>query len=194
MNRSRKVLMSLLIVSAVGSVVALGAFSAFSATTSNDSNNFTAGTVSIADNDASSFMYSLTNQKPGVVTDKCIKVTYGGSLDADVKLYASAVGAGGQYVDLTVTPGTESIPGVFPSCATFVADAGPDLYAGTLKSFADTYTGWATGLVDNPGTVATKWATSNSVVYRFRVSVQDTNAAQGATSGLHSFTWEARNQ
>jgi hypothetical protein len=26
------------------------------------------------------------------------------------------------------------------------------------------------------------------------LSVQDDNAAQGASSGLHTFTWEARNQ
>jgi hypothetical protein len=42
--------------------------------------------------------------------------------------------------------------------------------------------------------VAVALATGDSVVYRFSTSVQDVNLAQGATTGAHSFTWEARNQ
>jgi len=38
------------------------------------------------------------------------------------------------------------------------------------------------------------WAEDDTLVYRFTLSVQDDNAAQGASSGLHTFTWEARNQ
>ena len=192
MHTTRKVLLSLLVVGAIGSVVALGAFSAFSSTTSNDNNNFTAGTVTIADNDAGSALYALTNQKPGVTTDRCIKVTYGGSLDADVKLYGSAIaGVGSNLINLTVAPGTVSGAPAFPSCTGFTADAGAPLYNGGASGFPTSY---ATGIADNPGTVATKWATGDSVVYRFSTSVQDVNGAQGATTGTHSFTWEARNQ
>jgi len=191
-HTSRKVLLSLLVVGAIGSVVALGAFSAFSSTTSNDNNNFTAGTVTIADNDAGAALYVLTNQKPGVTTDRCIKVTYSGSLDSDVKLYSSAIaGVGSNLINLTVTPGTQGGAPAFPSCTGFVADAGAPLYNGVASGFPTTYAG---GIADNPGTVATKWATGDSVVYRFSTSVQDVNGAQGATTGTHSFTWEARNQ
>ena len=190
MHTSRKVLLSLLVVGAIGSVVALGAFSAFSSTTSNDNNNFTAGTVTIADNDANAALYTLTNQKPGVTTDRCIKVTYGGSLDSDVKLYSTTVGGlGANLINLTVTAGTGTI--TFPSCTGFTPDAGAPLYSGVASGFPTSY---ATGISDFPGTVATKWATGDSVVYRFSTSVQDTNAAQAATTGTHSFTWEARNQ
>ncbi len=192
MHKSRKVLLSLLVVGAIGSVVALGAFSAFSSTTSNPGNTFTAGTVTIGDNDANAALYTLTNQKPGVTTDRCIRVTYTGSLDADVKLYSSAIaGVGANYVNLTVTPGTQGGAPVFPSCTGFTADAGPALYNGVASGFPTTY---GTGIADNPGTVATKWATGDSVVYRFSTSVQDNNLAQGATTGTHSFTWEAQNQ
>jgi predicted ribosomally synthesized peptide with SipW-like signal peptide len=191
-HTSRKVLLSLLVVGAIGSVVALGAFSAFSSTTSNDNNNFTAGTVALADNDANAALYTLTNQKPGVTTDRCIKVTYSGSLDSDVKLYSSAIaGTGSNLINLTVTPGTQGGAPAFPSCTGFVADAGAPLYNSVASGFPTTY---ATGIADNPGTVATKWATGDSVVYRFSTSVQDVNGAQGATTGTHSFTWEARNQ
>ena len=52
---------------------------------------------------------------------------------------------------------------------------------------------FANGLTDNP-LAATKWQTNDAVTYRFRVSVQDNNSAQGASTGTHSFTWEAQNQ
>lgn len=168
----------------------LATFGAFSSTTSNPGNSFAAGTVAIADNDGGTALYNLSNQKPGVSTDRCIKVTYTGSLDSSVKIYASPVTAGGQYVDLAVTSGT----GTQANCTDFTADASnSSVYAGTLKNFADTYSSFANGLTDNP-LVATKWQTNDAVTYRFRVSVQDNNSAQGATTGTHSFTWEAQNQ
>jgi hypothetical protein len=177
---------------ALAAIVAgtLATFGAFSSTTTNPGNSFTAGSVSIGDNDGGTALYNLSNQKPGVLTDKCVRVTYTGTLDSIVHLYASAVTAGGQYVDLAITSGT----GTQANCADFAADAsGSGVYTGTLKNFADTYTSFATGLADNP-LVATKWVTNDAVTYRFRVSVQDNNAAQGATTGTHSFTWETQNQ
>jgi len=168
----------------------LATFGAFSSTTTNPGNSFAAGTVTIGDNDGGSALYNLSNQKPGVQTDKCVKVTYTGSLDSTVKLYASAVTAGGAFVDLAITSGT----GTNAACSDFVADAtGSSVYTGTLKNFADTYTSFATGLADNP-LATTKWQLNDAVTYRFRVSVQDNNSAQGATTGTHSFTWEAQNQ
>jgi hypothetical protein len=168
----------------------LATFGAFSSTTSNPGNSFAAGTVTIGDNDGGTALYNLSNQKPAATTEKCIKVTYTGSLDSSVKLYSSAVTAGGQYVDLAVTSGT----GTQQDCTDFAADASNSgVYSGTLKNFADTYTSYATGLADNP-LAATKWQTNDAVTYRFRVTLQDTNSAQGATTGTHSFTWETQNQ
>lgn len=195
MNTPRKILLSLVVVGALGATVGLGAFSAFSSTTANDNNSFAAGTVAISDNDAGGFLYQVTNQKPGVDTDRCINVTYTGSLDSDVRLYSTTsipLAGPGQYVNLTVTPGTIASP-TFPSCAGFTADAGGDLYSGTLAGFATTYNSFGTGLADYPG-AGTKWVTNDSVVYRVRVSVQDSNAAQGAAVAAHNFTWEAQNQ
>lgn len=198
MRRARQLLLSVLIVGMVG-LATFATFSAFSSTTENAGNSFAAGTVYISDNDAGSAMYSLTNQKPGTTTSKCIKVTYSGSLDADVKLYTtSTIGSVGQYVNLTITPGTQ-VTSVFPDCTGFVADATGALYSGTLAGFASTHGSYAAGLADFPGTLATKWVTNDSVVYRFDVSVQDNNAANGGSSGSlstgsHTFTWEARNQ
>ena len=118
-------------------------------------------------------------------------MTYGGSLDADVKLYASSVTAGGQYVDLLIQSGT----GTAGNCSDWVIDGSgtPTVYSGTLKAFADARTDYASGLADYK-LAQTKWSSTDAVTYKFSVSVQDNNSAQGATTGTHSFTWEARNQ
>jgi hypothetical protein len=190
-----KVLLTALCVGALGSLAAMGVFGAFSATTTNAGNTITAGTVSIADNDAGAAMYSISNAKPGESVSKCIKVTYTGSLDADVHIYTtSTIGALGQYVELTITPGSQTTPS-FPSCTGFVADSGGALYSGTLANFATAKSSYANGVVDYPGT-GTKWAANESVVYQVTATLQSSapEAAQGATTGAHTFTWEARNQ
>jgi len=190
-----KVLLTALCVGALGSLAAMGVFGAFSSTTTNAGNTITAGTVAIADNDAGAAMYSITNAKPGESVSKCIKVTYTGSLDADVRIYTtSTIGALGQYVDLTITPGSQATP-TFPSCTGFTPDSGGALYTGTLASFATAKNSYANGVVDYPGT-GTKWAANESVVYQVTATLQSSapEAAQGATTGAHTFTWEARNQ
>lgn len=195
MKTTTKVLLTALCVGALGSLAAMGVFGAFSATTTNAGNTITAGTVSIADNDAGAAMYSLTNAKPGESVSKCIKVTYTGSLDADVHIYTtSSIGALGQYVELTITPGTQATS-TFPSCTGFTPDAGGALYSGTLANFATTKNSYANGVVDYPGS-GTKWASNESVVYQVTATLQSSapEAAQGATTGAHTFTWEARNQ
>jgi hypothetical protein len=188
--------LTVLCVGALGSLAAMGVFGAFSATTTNAGNTITAGTVTIGDNDAGAAMYSVTNAKPGEGVSKCIKVTYTGSLDSDVHIFTtSTIGSLGQYVDLTITPGTQSSSS-FPSCTGFVADSGGALYNGTLAAFGTTKNSYANGVVDNPGTSATKWVANDSVVYQFTATLQSSapEAAQGLTTNAHTFTWEARNQ
>lgn len=195
MKTTTKVLLTALCVGALGSLAAMGVFGAFSSTTTNAGNTITAGTVAIADNDAGAAMYSLTAAKPGESVSKCIKVTYTGSLDADVRIYTqSAIGSLGQYVDLTITPGSQTTPS-FPSCTGFVADSGGAIYTGTLQSFGTAKNSYANGVVDYPGT-GTKWATGESVIYQVTATLQASapDAAQGLTTGAHTFTWEARNQ
>ncbi len=195
LSRTGRALATLAVIGAAGSVAGVGAFSAFSSTTTNAGNSFTAGSVILADNDADAAMYVLTNQKPGVTTDKCITVTYTGSLDADVKLYTgSTIGSLGPYVNLTITRGTQTAP-TFPSCTGFTADVDtPTLFSGTLAGFKTAHPDYANGLASYP-TGATKWTSAAGVVaYRFSVGVADVDAAQGLTTGSHDFVWQARNQ
>ncbi len=190
-----KLLLTLLVVGAVGAVAGLGAFSAFSSQTTNSGNTFAAGTVNLSDNDAGAAMYNVSNKKPGDTVTQCITVTYSGSLDADVKLYtASTIGALGPYVNLTIDKGTAT-GATFPGCGTYTSQA--TIYSGTLSAFASAHNSFSNGVAANPGS-ATKWVTSDSLVYRFTLTLADNNSANGGGSALstgsHDWTFEAQNQ
>lgn len=192
MKRREQLLATALVVGAFGASGGYGVFAAFSATTSNSANTISAGTVKLEDNDLGATLYNLANVKPSDPSERCIKVTYNGSLDSDVKLYTQTPSLDGlaKFIDLEITPGTQ--PGsTFPDCAGFVADGGP-LYTGTLSGFRDTHNTYATALSAFPAG-KTKWTTGDTVVFKVRVNVQDTDDAQGLSSGSHEFRWEARN-
>jgi hypothetical protein len=196
MRRKEKLLLSFLLIGLLGGLAGLGVFSAFSSTTTNSGNNFSTGSVTLSDNDSNQALYNVTNQKPGdAATSSCIKVTYTGSLASDVKLYSTGtIGTVGQYVDLTITPGTQASPS-FPDCSGFVADGSGAIYTGTLQAFATAHSSFANGLADYPGS-SSAWNANDSVVYRFQVQLQGgaPDTAQGLATGSHSYTWEARNQ
>ena len=198
MKRKEKFFLTFLLVGVLGGLAGLGVFGAFTSTTSNANNSFASGTVVIGDNDANGALYSVSNAKPGTTNSGCIKVTYTGSLPSDVRLYSTntTVGSLGQYVDLTITPGTQTGTPTFPSCAGFTADSSGALYTGTLQNFAQTKNTYGTGVIDNPGTTATSWTTNDSVVYQFTTTLQSgaPDGAQNLTTGSHGFTWEAHNQ
>lgn len=160
---------------------------AFSDTTANSGNSFTAGTVSLTDDDAGSALFSLSLMKPGDTSTKCIRVDYDGDIASAIKLYG-AVGAGtlGQYLNLTINSGTG--PAADGSCASFVA--GTEIYNGTVGGFATTHAAWGSGLAD-ANFVADDAADSRS--YQIVVTLQDNNAAQGLSATGVSFTWEAQN-
>ena len=109
---------------------------------------------------------------------RCIQVTYTGSLDSTVSLYGSAVGAIGQYVDLTIDKGTGM--GVFPDCTGFTL-AGRTSSRGTLGGFATAHTNFANGVVAAPGAQAV-WSTRTTLVYRFTLTLQN-NARRTACIG-----------
>jgi predicted ribosomally synthesized peptide with SipW-like signal peptide len=189
-------MLTLLLVGAASALAGFGTFSAFSSTTTNSGNSFAAGTVFVDDNDAGAAMYSVSNQKPGAAnaTQRCIKVTYGGTLPADVKLYTtSAVGAVADYIDLTVEKGSGNP--TFPGCTGFTAES--TIYTGELDDFTTSKNSYANGIAAFPG-AQTQWNQSDTLVYRFTLTLQDDNNANGGatplSTGSHAFTWEARNQ
>lgn len=194
-NRS-KVLRTVLVLGIVACIAGAGVFSAFSSQTDNPGNVITSGTVALSDNDGGTALYALTAAKPGEGATSCIKVTYTGSLPATVRILTpSTIGELGPFVNLKIEAGTQTSPS-FPSCAAFTPDAGGALYEGTLAAFATEHNTYANGVTDFPGTVATKWVTSDSVVYRVTatLSASAPDSAQGKTTGTHILRWEAQNQ
>jgi hypothetical protein len=199
-ERLRRILLVVLLLGVMASVAGSTTFSAFSSTTANSGNAFTAGTVVLSDNDAGASMLTLSNAKPGDTATGCIRVSYTGSLAANVHLYASVSSSLAPYLQVTVTRGTDSSPS-FASCTNFTADgtnyngngAGV-IYSGLLSAFPSTY---AAGVVDpsncgSPPCSAQTWSSGNAHSYKFVVSLNNDNNAQGLSSTA-TFTWEAQN-
>jgi hypothetical protein len=195
MKGKNTILIAALGLGVLSTVMAFGIFGVFSSTTQNTGNEIVSGTVSFSNNSAGQAMYNLIGAKPGQTTTKCIKATYTGSLTSAVKLYTnSSAGALAPYINLTITQGTDASTS-FPSCGSFSADTNGQLYSGTLQNFEQTYTSFASGLATGPGAPANTWSNGNSVVYQFVVTLQSgaPDSAQGTSSGVHGFIWEADN-
>jgi predicted ribosomally synthesized peptide with SipW-like signal peptide len=192
---STKLGLSLLVLALIGVAVGVGTWSAFSSTTQNSGNSFSAGTVVLTDDDSGSAMLSLANAKPGDSDTACIVVSYTGSLAATVRLYGATAGTGlDQYLDVTVTRGSKS--SAFDGCADFVADGtnyigsgNGVIYSGTLRGYPDSY---GAGVVDPTPGSPESWTNPESHAYRFVVTVQNDDNAQGLNA-TQTFTWEARN-
>jgi hypothetical protein len=197
-TRGRRFLVAVavaLLVPAAGSAT----FAAFRATTTNQGNIVEAGSVKLSDNGDGSSLLSMSGAVQGDTTSACIKVTYGGSLPATVRLHGTTTGTGlDQYLNLKVTRGTysPSTP-AFKSCTNFQADAtdyigagNGVIYSGTLQGYPDDY---ASGLVDPTSGSPETWTTGEVHVYRFDVTMQSNFAAQGKDAA-QTFRWEARNQ
>ena len=183
---------SLAAVSLVAVVGIVGTRAAISATTVNAGNQFNAGEISIADNDAGSFMYKVDNALPGDSVSKCIQVTYSSptALKSNVSLYLTpSIDTVGPYVDMKVDVGTQSAVS-FPDCTGFTA-AVPTLYTGTLGDFATAHGTAATGLTYSPNGTD-PWANGDKVVYKVTLTLQNATRPAGADfSGLHTYTWQA---
>ncbi|HEY2603170.1 MAG TPA: hypothetical protein VGI67_16555 [Thermoleophilaceae bacterium] len=198
MSVPRKLLASLVVIGLAAVCLAAATWSSFSTTTANPSNAFSAGTVALSDNDAGS-AFSSPTLSPGGSASGCIKVSYSGSLAAAVHLYASTTGPLAQYLNVSVTRGTQTSP-TFPSCTGFSADStnyigsgAGVVYSGTLANLSSTYTNYANGLVDAPGAAQT-WTSGSAHAYMITVSLPSgvPAAAQGLSSSA-TFTWEAQN-
>ena len=191
MSKRKKLLITAAVVVAVGVLAALGTYGAFTATTTNSGNSISSGTVSLSDSDGGTgVLYNVSGTAPGASqTPKCLRVTYGGSLAATVKLYraAGALTNGNDYT-LRVERGSGiTAPAADMNCGGFTPAA--DVYNGDLANLGTTYAGG----VDAKGSA---WTTGSNVVdYRVTITTKDDptpNAHTGnRATGSHDFVWEA---
>ena len=165
-------------------LILTASFAAFSDTTENTGNTWTAGSVTLTDDDSDSVMFNVSAMTGGQTETKCIVVTYSGTLlPSDVNLYGVSGGTGlDAYLDVTIDEGTG---GSFASCAGFTLTS--TIFAtNTLNNFATNHTNFTNG--------AGAWlpaANPESRTYRFTVTLQDNNLAQGLNATA-TFTWEAQ--
>ena len=189
MSKQIKVLLTVATVAVGGALASFGVYAAFSGTTTNPNNSFAAGTVTLTDNDGNVALYtSATSAEPGVNYDRCIRVTYAGTVDAAVKLYTSAISADGSKVNVQVD---KSATGSQADCSDF--GAATNVYAETtLSAFGTSHSSFSNGLAVNPGS-ATKWVTNDAVTYRFRLSIPDVPGNEALSVSPFTLTWEAQN-
>ncbi|MDO9356341.1 MAG: hypothetical protein Q7T55_21770 [Solirubrobacteraceae bacterium] len=193
MPRTRKLLLTTLVVGATSAVAGLGVFAAFTAQTTNTGNQIASGTVAIGQNSGGVAIYNVTNGGPGQTTQRCIRVTYTGTLPATVKLFRSNTVTQGTAFNLQVERGSGLNPTTnpYPSCTGFTPDSpGGSLYNGTLIGFPTSY-------LAGPDAKGAAWAQGDTVDYRFTITVIDDPTPNThdtvIQSGSHAFTWEARN-
>ena len=196
-RNKQKVFSTLGILAVVAAIGGYGAFSAFTATTQNDNNTIQTGSVALSDTDsvggAAGVLYSATNQKPGSANGpaaKCIRVSYTGSLTANVRMYRGAVTNGDDF-NIKIERGTGlTAANNTMACTGFTATS--TAYDGRLDLFPANY---ATG-IDGKAAAAT-WANPDTVDYRVTVYTIDDTTANAHTSGFstgnHSLIWEAQN-
>jgi hypothetical protein len=186
-----KILITTAIVGTLGSVAGLGVFGAFSATNQSSGNEVTAGTVSIGNNSSGQAMFSITGAQPGASWTRCIRVTYNGTLPADVHTYlGGSPGSLAAYLSLKIEEGTAT-GDAFPACTTFTSVN--TLYNGPLTL---AYHSFDTGLITSPNGVTGAWTTGDSSVYRVTATLSSgaPNTGQAQTSGVLTAYWEAHNQ
>ena len=166
-------------------LILTASFAAFSDTTDNSGNTWSTGTVVLTDDDGGvSAMFTVLDMVPLVPVTECIVVTYEGSLlPADVNLYGVSAGTGlDAYLDVTVEEGTG---GIFGNCTGF-SPTSTIFATNTLNFFATNHTNFTNGVgAWLPG------ANPESRTYRFTVTLQDDNLAQGRNATA-TFTWEAQ--
>lgn len=186
LRRRERWLATLVIVGVLGLMGTWMTWASFSATATIGGNTVSAGSVTLADDRSAVPLYDVQGRDPGVPLDRCIEVSYLGSLPSDVRLYATPIEAG-DHVHLELSRGTG--PSGSGDCAGFVADG--VLFSGSLNEFAGTYVSWADGLVVPPATPQ-GWSTGDAVTFRFRLEQLPT--VEAVETGPHAYVWEARNR
>lgn len=161
------------------------AYASFAGSTVPMSTSLTTGTVVLADDDAGSAMFTMSEWAPGAAATRCIAVTSTGNVPAVVRFYGTGRSSSRSltsYLNLSVLSGSGGASG---NCAGFVADS--TIYTGTVAALPTSY---AAGLGS--------WTTAGNSAgetrtYQLTLSVAAgaPTSAQGGTASI-AFTWEAQ--
>jgi hypothetical protein len=185
-NRRVRIVAALISVFAAALLAFQSTGAAFSATTENAGDAFTAGTVTLSDNDSGTAMFPMLNMEPNDPAVGCIEVTYSGTLDPQVRTYGAITAGDGleAYLDLTIERGDGTCAAFGTSTPVWTNGTDGDLgiYLGAATDYASGVDTWQ----------PTGGGPADVVPYRFTVTLQDNILAQ-AKSVTVTFTWEAQN-
>jgi hypothetical protein len=131
----------------------------FTATTANDGNSFATGTVVLSNSGAAGGTLSVANMRPGSFIDRCVDVTYTGTLATD-PITVAVTGDGGLLASALTLEVREGAPD--STCATLLPGDGTVLGTTGPLGSGRTLTGaWA--MAKDGGT--------QQRAYRFRVEL-----------------------
>jgi predicted ribosomally synthesized peptide with SipW-like signal peptide len=159
-------------IAAVGVLLVQGSTAAFTASTDSKSNVVESGTVVLTNDGAGTAMFNLGNLNGGQTVERCINVSYDGSLTADIRLFGASSG--------------ELAPGLATTIEIGAGAVGGKGFSDTLDVFGKNNTSYATSL--GGFNEATKGASKS---YKVTVKVSNLAAYQGK-SAMADFTWEAQ--
>ncbi|MCO8269507.1 hypothetical protein M1L60_02750 [Actinoplanes sp. TRM 88003] len=159
-------------------------YATFDDSITNPGNSWETGAVTLTDNanGAALFAGYGTNLPPGTAPSRCIEVTYGGDVTADVRLYLARLDDYGQELDTLLTMKVELGSG--SSCAS--PGTWTPIFNTTLRAMPGD---WASGL----GLWAPDGSAKETHPYRFTPAIAADNAVQGDRVSA-DFVWEARSR
>lgn len=183
--RLQLLLGGLLALSAFVALTATATYAAYAVSTANANSTIAAGTVILADNGGGVAPFSVGAATPGDTGSRCVRVTYSGSLAANVRLYLlSTSGALGDRLTVSVEAGT----GAALDCSDF-ASSSTLLAATALTAAQASYSSFATGLDTWAPTGGSGATRTYRVTWRF--PVVGANDRLGATVSS-ALKWEAQ--
>jgi hypothetical protein len=191
---ARKLLLLAVALVLTGVVWSGGTWSAFSRTASSPGDSVATGSVTLTDNDGGSPLFALSAMADGTTATSCQKVTYGGTVPAQLRLFATTGGTGlAAGLTLTITRGTIAGTPAAKSCTGFVSDttnyvgsgAGV-IYTGTLAALPTTS---GTALADPLKASPATWTAGDAHAYKVTISMESAvGAGKNATA---DFSWVA---
>jgi hypothetical protein len=175
-----------------GALVWQSSYAAFTASTRNAGNSWSAGQVSLTDDDNGTAAFTAENLVPGESGTKCIVVTSNSSVAGEVRTYVANLSASGHGLEEHIVFRLESgTGGSFNDCAGFTPTGEPAVPV-TIKDAAANTNSYANGghAWTTTGTVGEKMSYRASWTFDTTNLTQDRiNALQGATVSA-DLVWE----
>lgn len=182
---------------AAGALVWQGSMAVFTAETRNAGNSWSAGQVTLTDDDRGQAAFNVENLVPGSSGENCITVISNSTVPGEVRSYMENLTDStslSEHIDLTIERGTG---GGFGNCDGFTVDpAAPSIAAAPLSYLGETRTDFENGgmswMIDGTG--------NETAVYRARwtfdtdgMTQQQIDALMGSTTTV-DFVWELQSE